>query len=196
MDVEHVLAVEANHIVIATGASWLTNGRGLYNKTPLYELGPPEQVFTPDDIMAGRLPQGPTLIYDDDHYYMGNVIAELLRSKDIPVTLVTPEVMVSTWGDSTGEHGRVQRRMMELEVDAVVTVTIRSPNDTLFHELQQSLEAGTDYKPDSLTRIGDCLTPTIIAGAVFSGHRYARELDTEVDPDNRMKYDRVFFDDE
>jgi dimethylamine/trimethylamine dehydrogenase len=46
-----------------------------------------------------------------------------------------------------------------------------------------------------VTRIGDCLTPTIIAGAIFSGHRYARELDTEVDPDNRMKYDRIFYDD-
>ena len=33
MDVEHVLAVEANHVVIATGASWLADGRGLYNKT-------------------------------------------------------------------------------------------------------------------------------------------------------------------
>jgi dimethylamine/trimethylamine dehydrogenase len=61
--------------------------------------------------------------------------------------------------------------------------------------LQRSLESGGDYRPDSVTRIGDCLTPTIIAGAVFSGHRYARELDTEVDPDNRMKYDRVFYDD-
>jgi len=31
---------------------------------------------------------------------------------------------------------------------------------------------------------------------VFAGHRYARELDTEVDPDNRIKYDRVFFESE
>ena len=46
-----------------------------------------------------------------------------------------------------------------------------------------------------MTRIGDCEAPSIIAGAVYSGHRYARELDTEVDPDNRMKYDRVFFED-
>ncbi|MBT8435907.1 MAG: FAD-dependent oxidoreductase, partial [Gammaproteobacteria bacterium] len=121
MDVEHVLAVEANHIVIATGASWLANGRGLYNKSPLDELGPVEQVFTPDDIMAGRLPAGPTLIYDDDHYYKGNVIAELLSSKGIPVTLVTPEVMVSTWGGYTDEPGRIQRRMMELEVDIITS---------------------------------------------------------------------------
>ena len=29
----------------------------------------------------------------------------------------------------------------------------------------------------SVTRIGDCLNPGIIAAAVHSGHRYARELD-------------------
>ena len=227
MDAEHVLAVEANHIVIATGASWQADGRGFFNKTPLGELGPAEQVFTPDDIMAGRLPEGPALIYDDDHYYMSSVIAELLRAKGIPVTLVTPKTIVSAWGDKTSEQGRVQRRLMELDVqlitshgltsfngreaqidctytgnrksiavEALVTVTMRSPNDKLFHELQQSIAGGADYKPDSLTRIGDCLAPSIIAGAIFSGHRYARELDTEVDPDNRMKYDRVFFEDD
>jgi len=29
----------------------------------------------------------------------------------------------------------------------------------------------------SLTRIGDCLAPGIIASAVYSGHKYAREFD-------------------
>ena len=227
MDADHVLAVEANHIVIATGASWQADARGKFNKTPLTELGPAEQVFTPDDIMAGRLPEGPALIYDDDHYYMSSLIAELLRSKGIPVTLVTPENIVSAWSDKTSEQDRVQRRLMELGVelitshglvsydgqeaqiectytgnrkgiaaDAIVTVTMRSPNDSLFHELQQSLDSAGDCRPDSVTRIGDCLAPSIIAGAVFSGHRYARELDSEVDPDNRMKYDRVFFEDD
>ena len=226
MDAEHVFAVEAQHIVIATGANWLADGRGLHNVTPPTDFGPPEQVFTPDDIMAGRLPEGPTLIYDDDHYYMANVLAELLRSKDIPVTLVTPETMVSAWSDKTNEQTRVQCRMMELgvklitthslaafngreaqiectytgnrqsiDVEAVVTVTMRTPNDELYYELEQRLETETDYQPESLSRIGDCEAPSIIAGAVYSGHRYARELDTEVDPDNRMKYDRVFYDD-
>ena len=175
--------------------------------------------------MAGRLPQGPTLVYDDDHYYMANVIAELLRSQDIPVTLVTPENIVSAWSGKTGEHGRVQRRMMELGVEivtshglagfdgsavqvecaytgevksiaaeALVSVTLREPNDDLFHDLEQRLDSGTGYRPKSIARIGDCLAPSIIAAAVYSGHRYARELDAEIDPDGRMKYDRVFFD--
>jgi len=47
--------------------------------------------------------------------------------------------------------------------------------------------------PKSITRIGDCEAPSIIAGAVFAGHRYARELDTDVDPDHRIRHDRVFY---
>jgi dimethylamine/trimethylamine dehydrogenase len=227
MEPDDVLAIEANHIVIATGASWLADGRGLSNETALAEFGSSAQIFTPDDIMAGRLPEGPTLIYDDDHYYMASVIAELLRARQIPVTLVTPETMVSAWGEMTSEQMRIQRRLLEvgvqvitannltafngreaqieciysgnqrsIEVEAVVSVTMRQPNDTLFLELQQRIETGAGFVPDSLSRIGDCEAPSIIAAAVFAGHRYARELDTEVDPDNRIKYDRVFFEDE
>jgi len=224
MTADDVLAIEANHVVIATGARWQADGRGLFNQTPLTELSPTAQVFTPDDIMAGHLPEGPTLVYDDDHYYMVNVIAELLRTRDIPVTLVTPENMVSAWGDHTSEQALIHRRMLEtgvrlitahglsafngreaqiecvytgnrqkIEAEAVVTVTMRSPDETLYRELQQRLRSGADFAPDSLSRIGDCEAPSIIAGAVFAGHRYARELDTEIDPDNRIKYDRVYF---
>jgi dimethylamine/trimethylamine dehydrogenase len=57
------------------------------------------------------------------------------------------------------------------------------------------MDTDAEFNPLSLSRIGDCEAPSIIAGAVFSGHRYARELDTDVDPDNRIKYDRVFFED-
>jgi dimethylamine/trimethylamine dehydrogenase len=32
----------------------------------------------------------------------------------------------------------------------------------------------------SVTRIGDCNTPSTIAAAVYAGHRYARELDQPV----------------
>ena len=226
MQAEDVAAIEADHIVIATGAKWLADGRGLHNNTGIQKLGPVEQIFTPDDIMAGRLPTGPTLIFDDDHYYMASVIAEVLRQNQVPVTLVTPENMVSAWGNMTSEQAQIHCRMVEvgvdiitthnlasfngseaviectytgqqktIAVDSVVTVTMRNPDDQLFHQLQQRMDTDAEFNPLSLSRIGDCEAPSIIAGAVFSGHRYARELDTEVDPDNRMKYDRVFFED-
>ena len=223
---EDVLATEADHVVIATGARWLANGRGLYNKAPLDNFGPAEHIYTPDDVLHGRLPTGPTLIFDDDHYYMANVIAELLRQKDIPVILVTPENVLSSWGGKAGEQRRIQRRMMELGVDivtahglvgfdgreallecsytgaiqaraveAVVSVTMRIPKDELYREIEALLENHDGPCPQSVTRIGDCHAPSIIAAAVYAGHRYARELDSDADRDNRMKYDRVFFDD-
>ena len=40
-----------------------------------------------------------------------------------------------------------------------------------------------------MTRIGDCLAPGTIAAAVYSGHRYARELG-EVSPDDAVPYER------
>jgi dimethylamine/trimethylamine dehydrogenase len=226
MESEDVAAIEADHIVIATGAKWLADGRGLHNNSGIQKLGPAEQIFTPDDIMAGNLPTGPTLIFDDDHYYMASVIAEVLRQNQLPVTLVTPENMVSAWGKMTSEQAQIHCRMVEvgvdiitahnltsfngseaviectytsqqqtIAVDSVVTVTMRNPDNQLFRQLQQRMDTDAEFNPLSLSRIGDCEAPSIIAGAVFSGHRYARELDTEVDPDNRMKYDRVFFED-
>jgi len=227
MSVDDVLAVEANHIAIATGSTWRADGRGLYHTTPIQQLGSEDQLFTPDDIMNGRLPTGPTLIYDDDRYYMANVIAELLRAKNIPVTLVVPTNTISTWGERTSEHAQIRQRLHELKVDmitshaligfdgskariecaysgdvkelpmeAVVTVTMRTPDDALYRGLQQHLVDNAGYQPESLCRIGDCEAPAIIAAAVYSGHRYAQELEADVDVDNPAKYDRVFFADD
>jgi dimethylamine/trimethylamine dehydrogenase len=227
MTAEDILDTEADHVVIATGAHWRADGVGLYTDVPLSEYGPGEQIFTPDDIMAGRMPSGPTLVYDDDHYYMASVIAEKLRGEGIPVIFVTPESIVSSWGVMTSEQYQVQRRLMEvgvktvtghtmqsydgsearihcvygggeqdMAVDAVVSVTSRVPDDTLYHELVELVEKQPERSPKSIRRIGDCEAPSIIASAVFSGHRYARELDTEVNPDNRMRYDRVFYEEE
>ena len=224
LDADDVLALETDHIVVATGASWRADGVGRFHDIAPTEFGPSTQVFTPDDIMAGRVPQGPTLIFDDDYYYMGSVIAERLRALNLPVTMVTPATMVCAWGENTAEQTRTNKRLLELgvdvitahglpgfdgsraticciytgrmrsiEVEAIVTVTARHPDDSLFHELKQRLDVATGDAASPLARIGDCEAPAVIAAAVFSGHRYARELDTIVDSDHRIKYDRVFF---
>ena len=46
----------------------------------------------------------------------------------------------------------------------LILVTGRLPNDGLFSELSISAQ-----------RIGDCLVPSSIADAVYSGHKFARE---------------------
>ena len=221
LSVDDVLAVGADHVAIATGATWRADGFGRYHTNPMDDLGPAKQIFTPDDIMAGRLPEGPTVIFDDDHYYMASVIAERLRAEGLAVTLVTPEDRISTWAGFTAERSRIQTRLMELDVDlvtahglqafdgreawiictytgrerridagAVVMVTARQPNDSLFHALCKSRDAGAEGAPRSIVRIGDCEAPAIIAAAVFAGHRYARELDTDVGEDAALRRDR------
>ena len=92
---------------------------------------------------------------------------------------------------SCGYTGK-QRR---LKAGAIVLVTARAPNDDLYQDLTEKIAAGAKGAPKSLKRIGDCEAPAIIAAAVYSGHRYARQLDEEVDNDNPLKHDRVFFED-
>ncbi|MEM9061090.1 MAG: FAD-dependent oxidoreductase [Pseudomonadota bacterium] len=200
LSAEQALEFDADHLVIATGAAWRADGVGRANTAPI-PIRDGAKVLTPDDIMAGTVPDGPVVIFDDDHYYMGGVLAELLRGNGLAVTLVTPAADVSTWTHNTLEQHRIQSRLMKmgvriltnhvltavgpdsatvtcdytedetkLDCAAVVMVTMRLPADGLF----RSLEAADG--PRSVTRIGDCLAPGTIAAAVYSGHRYAREL--------------------
>jgi len=226
LSADDVLGVEADHVVTATGSQWRNDGFGSANPTGIAGIDAIDALYTPDDIMAEQIPAGPSVVFDDDHYYMGSVIAELLRARGLPVTLVTPEDTISAWGAYTMDRWRAQTKLMEMGVDlvvghnltafdgrsatlqceytdrqktigaaAVVLVTARAPNDGLYQALTERMTAGAEGAPRTLKRIGDCEAPAIIAAAIYSGHRYARELDASIDPDNPMKHDRVFFED-
>ena len=220
MTAEDVFAVEPDHVAIATGASWRKEYFDEETFYPLAEGEAAAHVFTPDDIMDGRLPDGPTLVFDTDGYYMGGVIAEKVLAEGHPVTYVTESDSVSHWAGNTSERWRVRTHMVklgiqietaqslinfdgksatlscaygggekELPVTNIVMVGSRKPNDSLYHEILA--HAGDDPLPFTLTRIGDCEAPAIIAAAVYAGHRYARELESEVDRDEPLKHDRV-----
>lgn len=225
MGVEEVLAVGADHVAVATGAKWRRDGFGNSHETPLENL-PDDKIFTPDDIMEGRLPTGPTLVYDDDYFYMGGIVAEKLRENRNDVIYLTPESKVSAWSVNSAEQPRIHKRLDEVGVEIIlnksldgfdgksatlscsytdketsvtveniVLVTCRTPVDSLYHGLIEAIENGVEGAPKSVKRIGDADAPAIIAAAVYAGHKYARELDCEIDPDNPAKHDRVFFED-
>ena len=58
-------------------------------------------------------------------------------------------------------------------------------------ELQEALEQGIEGAPRTVACIGDANAPAIIAAAVYAGHKYARELDCEKKPGERVRWDRV-----
>jgi hypothetical protein len=179
-------------------------------------------VLTPDDIMDGRLPDGPTLVFDGEGYYMGGVIAERLRAAGLPVTLCTPSDSVAPMGRQHLERWRVRTRLMELGVgietaqtlvafdgraaslecaysgssrqvplEHVVMVTAREPADSA---LQRHTRARQVRRPALHACPHRRLRgPGIIAAAVHAGHRYARELDGEVDPDVPLRHERKAF---
>ncbi|HLW25836.1 MAG TPA: FAD-dependent oxidoreductase [Steroidobacteraceae bacterium] len=112
---EHVLEFGAHRVVLATGASWRRDGIGRAHRSPIPGLEG-SGVFTPDDLMQGRMPSGPVVVFDDDHYYLGSVLAEMLRGAGLEVTLVTPADRPSAWTVNTLEQPFIHRRLLEIGV--------------------------------------------------------------------------------
>ena len=64
----------------------------------------------------------------------------------------------------------------ELQCAAFMLVTARLPNDDLYTELVRRRAEWTGAGISTVRVIGDAEAPGTIAAAVYSGHRYAREL--------------------
>ncbi len=208
LEAEHVLEFGARHIAIATGSTWRKDGVGRDSGFPLPGFDG-SSVFTPDDLMAGRDPeQGPVIIWDDDHYYIGGVLAELCRYAGHETIIVTPAAIVSAWTANTLEALPIAKRMARMGVEVIpytsvvgfdgakvqlvsgltgagselpcaslVSVTARLPTDRLHTDLEQLRDRWEDSGIVSVTRIGDCWAPSTIQQAVYTGHKWARELD-------------------
>jgi dimethylamine/trimethylamine dehydrogenase len=194
---EDVIGFGADHVVLATGSSWRKDGIGAMGETPA-QIADDAPIATPDAL--GDL-AGPIVIHDDDHYAVASALAEKLKTAGHDVTYVTPASVVSSWTAMTDEQGFIQARLMALGVDlllshgltgatrnearfacaysgeekalplgSLILVTGKLPDDALYHALAARADA------PAMTRIGDCFNPSHIADAVFSGHRFAREL--------------------
>jgi dimethylamine/trimethylamine dehydrogenase len=159
------------------------------------------------------------VIYDDDHYYIGGVLAELLASKGYSVSLVTPAPLISYWAQYTLEQERIQHKLMRLGVrlypqtvlahienDCVrIANTISGSENELSRDgvvlVSDRISNDTLYyelkpaleegKLNSLRLIGDAEAPNIIAQAVFSGHLAAREFEDEKKEGTPFKVERM-----
>jgi dimethylamine/trimethylamine dehydrogenase len=123
---EDVLAMGAQHVAIATGASWRRDAVARYHLrgVPMDAAMP---VFSPDDLMdGGGLMGGRVVIYDDDHFYMGSVIAELLVSRGCRVEFVTPAAKVAEWAENTLEQAIIMRRLLEMGVQVHVSKAVEA----------------------------------------------------------------------
>ncbi len=124
MTAQEILTYGFDHVAVATGATWRNDGVGRWHTT----AAPLDiEVLTPDDLMAGLRPTGQRVtLFDDDHYYLGGVLAELLVSEGYDVTLVTPSPLVSSWTVNTLEIDRIQTRMREIDLTLRLSESVLS----------------------------------------------------------------------
>lgn len=197
LSLDDLVEFKADTVVIATGAKWRDDGVGSTNMQAL--VLPEVNVLTPQHVMADSLALeagAHCVVYDDDHFYMASVVAEWLVAKGYRVTYVTPLAMVSSWTDFTLEQGRIIDRFNQLGIEIKVNVSLgnhaqftstltakpvniecsnlmlvgaRVPVDQLYHA------ANSDSRLPVVHRIGDCLSPGTIQGAVLAGHTLARQ---------------------
>ena len=208
---EDLLSYGVENIVLATGASWRADGVGRIHRAPLKYLNS-NRILTPDDVMAGQLlddmSKGPIVIFDDDRFYMGSVLAEVAVKTGRKVVFISSTPTVSAWSENTLEQSRIQSKLMNLNIEIItshklcnhqdkqlsisclftekilqiecetlILVTSRIPNDKLWHELSIKKDNWKDLGIETVTRIGDCLQPGLIAMAVQSGHKFVRAIE-------------------
>ena len=121
LSADDVLAMGAQHVAIATGASWRRDVVARYHLRGV-GVDAAMPVFSPDDVMDGGGPMGGrVVVYDDDHFYMGSVMAEVLVARGCRVEFVTPAVKVAEWAENTLEQAIIMRRLLELGVQVHVS---------------------------------------------------------------------------
>jgi dimethylamine/trimethylamine dehydrogenase len=214
MTADDVLEHDFAHVAVATGSRWRADGVGRAHPLGL-PIDPAAQVLTPDDLFSGLRPRGPrVVVYDDDHYYLAAVLAELLALEGFTVELVTPAASVSEWTANTMELAKIRRRVIEagvtvhtsraalfLAADALHTACVFSgtqrvhPTDAVvlvtarlpIDDLSHALLAHQPHWSHlrSVRAIGDAFAPSTIAAAIWSGRDYAETLDALPTPFRR-----------
>jgi dimethylamine/trimethylamine dehydrogenase len=114
----------------------------------------------------------PFMVYTLENHRQCRLLHEL-GVRTIPAHIVT----AIEAGRVTGYRTYEEWKPVTWEADAIVLVTMRASEDTLYRQLEADPEALAREGIRGLYRIGDCVVPRNIADAVFDGHRLAREID-------------------
>jgi hypothetical protein len=155
----------------------------------------PEQIL----LEGKRPPGADVVVYDGDGYFAAAGLAELLAREGLSVELVTGYETIAPFSAETLEDALTRRMLHEAGVRtrvattvtavapglvtvedefgvpdeiaaaAIVLVTQRVSDDSLYHRL--------DGKLPRVFRVGDCVAPRLLAESIFDGHRMGREID-------------------
>ena len=216
---QDVLDITPDHVAIATGAEWRRDRFDGKTYVPVASDGAtvltpddimdgilpdgPVVVFDGDNyylagVVAERLREAGlevTYITESDSVsdWAGNTSERWrirARLMERGIAIVTAHALTGFDGQTatlTCEYSGVTQ---QIAARGAVLVTQRAQRDGLYHAILERAGGDAGQLPFTLKRIGDCEAPAIVAAAVYSGHRYAAELETAADSDEPLRHDR------
>ena len=209
MGADDVIALGVDHVLIATGARWASDAIGRHSDFG-FDPVDPNMIINAETVLDGsEIGVQSVVIYDDDHYYMGSVIALELRMRGHDVTLVTPAGRACAWGTHTSEQMQSNAALINADVriltnqqvagvekgSARLRCVFSGQTDVIacdgvipltrrlpVTDLYSDLSDRRTPEMKTLLRIGDADAASTIAAAVYSGYRAAMDLGRNTDP--------------
>jgi dimethylamine/trimethylamine dehydrogenase len=205
-----ILELAPTHVVLATGARW-TRLLYSPLEVPAGELAGPDVFTPDDIAAGARLESPVVVYDYDNYYMgsvlaehlareghsvsyvtpAGHVSAWSIMSNEQPqvhralfASGIALHTLARVVGLARGEL-HLERQFtsvpLVLPCASLIIVGARLAEDTLQRALAARADELTAAAVRSVTAIGDALAPGAIVHAVYSGHRYARELDADPD---------------
>jgi len=210
LEAEQVREFGFDHVAIATGSIWRRDGMGRTHRSPIKGWDNGAVRTPDEIIAGGAVEGPVVIYDDDHYFMASVLAEKLVgQGMEVVYVTPAPEVAVWTHNTmeqgriqarliDLGVKLILGKKLAtisdeELELTCVysgnhtwidcgtpVLVTMRDPIDDLYRSLKADPAKLEAAGIATLTAIGDCLAPGLIAAAVYGGHKYARELDTEV----------------
>ncbi len=204
---DDILGFGARHVVLATGAVWRGDGVGRFNGDPIagtdglnvftpddimdgVKLRGPVVIYDEDgsymgNIIAEKLhAEGQDVVVVTPSSEIAAYLTLTMEQHKVIARLVALGIRIERLKRLEAIDGDTVRLAcvhggtgMTLRAASIVMLTSRIPNDGVYQGLMSRRQEWPDAGIESVSRIGDCEAPNIIAAAVHSGHRWARELD-------------------
>ena len=222
---EQVLDFGFSRVIIATGAHWRKDGVGVNNYKPIAGADQAHVFTAQDVFEDQEFNGSVTVFDDDNFYLGALIAEKLkLDGHDVNLVTTAADVsswthntmeqhriqakvlelgikVITSHNITKVDESNIElsclytMRQSSIPCANVIMVTSRRPDNALRLALEDDTERLNCAGISSLTSIGDCLNPSIIAAAVYDGHRVAREMDTPVDnPDMPFARERIALD--
>ncbi len=220
LSAEDILEFKPDHAVLATGSLWRKDGLGQFGDTEPVLSDPEFALTPDDVFCGTALGHKVTIYDDEHYFMGGALALQLLqRGHDVQLITTAARIsswtemtdeqfFIQKQLMDAGLKAVFNQQLRDIhnggietqciytgtpllsEIQSLILVTARTPQNTLFLALDVLLqrELGRDIK--SVVQVGDCLSPSTIADAVYSGHKVARELELK-ESEKRVKRERA-----